>query len=139
MKKLSEEHKKKIGLALSGRKNTFEHNRKISLSCSGKTATITTKLKLRASKTGDKNPNWKGGVDIYRNTHSNLVKKYGGATICENRNYRLLPFACTRKSSQFDWAKKTGSNYTLEKDDYYQLCRSCHKKYDMGAHDSTSK
>lgn len=58
--------------------------------------------------------------------HLWLVRHYGKASICEARS-------CSGVSKKFDWALRRGMTYTRDLDCFYQLCRSCHVKYDKGA------
>lgn len=56
--------------------------------------------------------------------HHQLRKLYGKADHCENLN-------CEKKSTYYEWALKKDHHYTLNRDDYFQLCHKCHKKYDV--------
>lgn len=76
---------------------------------------------------------WKGGVSHYRCVHGSLAKWHGKATKCENKENNLFDFKCTGESEFYDWAKKMNSKYTSDINDYYQLCRLCHHKYDKNA------
>lgn len=67
----------------------------------------------------------------YHLKHMILKAKYGKATHCQNRVKQILNFKCTKKSNTFQWAKKKRHKYTKNKVDYYQLCVSCHLKYDI--------
>lgn len=60
----------------------------------------------------------------YRNIHYNLRKKNGQANKCEFTD------TCTGKSKRFQWALKKGRQYSTNPEDYFQLCCSCHIKYD---------
>lgn len=55
----------------------------------------------------------------YSSVHSRILKDWGKATECE--------FCGSTKN--IDWANISGKYY-LKKDDWKQLCRSCHWKYD---------
>lgn len=128
---MQQEHKDKIRLAHLGKKLTKEHKLKISKGNKGLKRTEDFKIKTSINKTGSLNPNWNGGSAHYRSVHMTLKKRYGKPLFCENRENRLFPFFCSEKCNIFDWAKKSDSKYTALREDYYQLCRSCHKKYDL--------
>ena len=59
----------------------------------------------------------------YYLTHQWLLRKFGRATYCENKE-------CSKKSSFYDWALIKGLNYERKKENFIGLCRICHKKYD---------
>lgn len=56
--------------------------------------------------------------------HSLLRYNHGSATKCENKK-------CKNKSFIYEWALKRGHKYSATPSDYLQLCRSCHRKYDL--------
>lgn len=60
---------------------------------------------------------------FYNAVHFWLRSKRGVAKICENKE-------CTGKSNNFQWAKKKGKEYDFKTSNFFQLCRSCHAKYD---------
>jgi DNA-binding transcriptional regulator YiaG len=62
-------------------------------------------------------------IKSYSMIHSWLLKTYGKAKKCEN-------IACKKKSNYFDWAKLINKEYEMNRDNFIQLCRSCHKQYD---------
>lgn len=55
--------------------------------------------------------------------HSHIKWRNGPAKFCMNR-------LCEGKSKFFDWAKIKGLKYTRNPNDYFWLCRKCHKRYD---------
>ena len=55
--------------------------------------------------------------------HYWLKYNFGVATKCENKE-------CPQKSKSFDWAKLKGKEYDFKRKNFFQLCHSCHKKYD---------
>lgn len=59
----------------------------------------------------------------YRVIHFWLSKKYGKASHCENPN-------CLRKSFNYNWALLKGKEYEFKRENFIQLCRSCHILYD---------
>jgi hypothetical protein len=131
------EHKNKI--------NTPERARKISESLKrlykngericwtkGKKLSNEHKLNIKNScKYGEKNKSWKGENAGYFSIHDWIKKYFGKANKCENRENDVLNFTCSNKSNIFQWAKKRNHRYSRLIEDYYQLCVSCHSKYDI--------
>lgn len=84
---------------------------------------------------GEKHGEWKGENASYRVKHLYIEYNYGKATHCENPKC-IYP----RKSPQgklmltpkrFHWAN-ISKTYKREREDWIQLCVSCHKLYDNG-------
>jgi hypothetical protein len=73
---------------------------------------------------GEKNPAWIGDNISYDGVHGWIKNKYGKANCCKNKK-------CTNKSKTFDWANINGE-YTRDIKNYIMLCRSCHKRFDLG-------
>lgn len=74
---------------------------------------------------GAKHGLWKGDNPIsYSTLHSWLVRNYGKANICENKN-------CSSTTKTFDWALIHGKEYIRRREHFMALCRSCHIKYDF--------
>lgn len=63
------------------------------------------------------------GSSQYRTIHNWLIRHYGKARKCES-------LKCNKKSKIFHWALRKGLSYQKNKDNYIQLCTSCHHKYD---------
>jgi len=99
--KLSEEHKKAISKANTGRKISTETRRKISI-----------------AQSGENGNNWKGDKTKYRSLHERVYRVRGKADRCD---------VCGG-GKHFDWANLTG-NY-LDVNDYKKMCKSCHSLYD---------
>lgn len=59
----------------------------------------------------------------YGAIHKWLYKHYGKATQCDN------PF-CTKKSKTYQWAKRKEFKYEHKRENFIQLCASCHRRYD---------
>ncbi|NCD07107.1 MAG: hypothetical protein EOL97_13395 [Spirochaetia bacterium] len=89
---------------------------------------ISNNLKERQFK--ENNPIWKGNNVKYQGIHQWIRRKNGKAHKCENRENGVLDFKCSNKSNHFHWAIKKEKEYSRDARDYYQLCRSCHNKYD---------
>jgi len=60
---------------------------------------------------------------FYSSVHYWLKHNYGVASKCESKN-------CTKKSTDYQWAKKREKEYDYKRDNFINLCRSCHAKYD---------
>lgn len=101
---------------------------------------------------GEEHPQWKGDKAGYRAVHIWLIKNYGKADRCENKNckypkwiyrkkgrlgytdnpkqgdtkYRLI-----EKPSRFEWSLIKG-RYTHKRDNFVMLCPHCHRKHDLG-------
>ncbi len=60
----------------------------------------------------------------YSNVHMWLRHHYGSANQCENRD-------CLGDSKYFTWALIKGFKYEKKRENYMQLCGSCHLRYDM--------
>jgi len=59
----------------------------------------------------------------YRRIHHWLRREYGNADYCEKEE-------CLGKSTTYDWALKKGKIYEYKRENFFQLCRSCHMLYD---------
>lgn len=72
---------------------------------------------------GENSPSWKGENICYSGKHRHIRNAYGKADRCENPD-------CEKISAQFEWALKHGHDYTRNPEDYFQLCKKCHRNYD---------
>ena len=74
---------------------------------------------------GEKHWNWKGGSPLreYNRIHHRLRRTHGKALHCVNIN-------CPKTSTRFQYALKQGHTYSIEKEDYLELCAKCHGSYD---------
>lgn len=81
--------------------------------------------KISQGRIGKANPSWKGGVHLYSSVHHRLKKGFGVANRCEN-------LECKGKSKNYDWALKRDKEHGFDRNNYYKLCRSCHRLYDYG-------
>lgn len=102
--KLSEETKRKIGLANLGKKLSEE-----------------TKKKLRLSHLGEKAYNWKGNNATKIANHHYIRRHYPHEGYCET---------CGTITNKLDLANIKNHVYTKDRNDYRYLCRSCHEKFD---------
>ncbi len=73
---------------------------------------------------------WKGEKASYKAKHKWLYKNFGKASLCENKEQRLLDFKCSETCKLYEWANKSGE-YLRDRTDFFQLCISCHRKYDF--------
>lgn len=78
---------------------------------------------------------WKGDNIKYGAIHRWVRKTLGKPTKCENPQC-VYPRRNANRSlllapKTFHWANKSGS-YLRDINDWFQLCPSCHKKYDVG-------
>lgn len=72
---------------------------------------------------GKESGRWKNDEIGYFAIHQWLRKNYRKAYMCENRK-------CKGKSKQFQWSKLKGKTYKRKRENFWQLCRSCHFIYD---------
>ena len=72
---------------------------------------------------GENSGRWKGNKVGYSGSHSWLSKQFGKAKICEFNNFHI--------AKRFEWANSNHS-YSRKREDYIQLCPSCHRKFDLG-------
>lgn len=75
----------------------------------------------------EKHWNWKADDVGYRAVHRWLVRTYGRSNICEKCLQK--PGLTKNGKSKIQWANKTGK-YLRDREDWIQLCISCHWKYD---------
>lgn len=61
----------------------------------------------------------------YAETHMWLRYHYGKADHCDNKN-------CKNKYKIFQWAKLKDKKYERKRENFIQLCQSCHQLYDRG-------
>jgi NUMOD3 motif len=83
----------------------------------------TDEAKKKISKPGDKHPNWLGEKVGYVGIHLWLRKTYGKASCCKNKS-------CEKLSFVYDWAKIREKKYERKRENFIELCRKCHQKYD---------
>lgn len=88
-KKFSKEHRKKLSFAKKGKKLSKEHKANIgkanSVSMIGRRLSEKTKKKISESHSGEKHPNWKGGISLQyklKKKNPNVPKKPKYCEIC---------------------------------------------------------
>jgi len=67
---------------------------------------------------------WIENPTNYSTIHKWLIKEYGKADRCENKQ-------CNGKSKNYQYALIKGFKYERKRENFIMLCVSCHKKYDM--------
>lgn len=90
----------------------------------------------KGENVAEKNFSWKGTKANYTAKHMWIRRWWGKANHCENKNcFYPKPkdkWGRTLKApKRFDWANISGT-YKRERNDWKQLCPSCHKLYDAG-------
>jgi len=80
---------------------------------------------------GEKHCNWKNENIGIVSKHSWLINNYGTANHCENRDNHIFDFECNNKSNKYAYALKHDKEYEKNIKNFYELCYSCHKKYDL--------
>jgi hypothetical protein len=63
---------------------------------------------------------WESNQTDYFNVHHWLRGKFGKATQCQFCGSKL----------RIEWSKLRHKKYERKKENFWQLCRSCHQKYD---------
>lgn len=84
----------------------------------------------RENTVGSKNAKWKGQDVCYSASHAWIIRKYGKASRCENRDNCILGFPCKGISQTFDWAFINKKGFKRDRKSYMELCHSCHIIYD---------
>jgi hypothetical protein len=89
----------------------------------GYTHTKETIDKIRKSNEGENGGHWKGDSVGYWGIHKWLIKNYGKATKCSSAK-------CRKNSIHYEWALIKGKKYERKKENFIELCKSCHSIYD---------
>jgi len=76
--------------------------------------------KLASLNVGTRHWAWQGDFPSYRAVHAWLKKTYGNAQKCESCG----------STKQVQWANISGK-YKRDRNDFKQLCPSCHKLFDL--------
>ena len=104
-----------------------EHIAKVKRALKGHGFTAETLLKISTrnkNKTNEKNSNWKGNkvgvIGIHQWLRRNFIKK----RICEFCGFS------SNNPLRIDWALIKGKKYERKRENFMELCRSCHTKYD---------
>lgn len=114
-KKLSQVHRDNLRLSHLGHKQSKET------------------IKKRVKKfTGKKHWTWKENPSYY-SLHAWIIRKKGKASICEMPGCKYPRMGDKNKwltkPKRYEWSCKNGK-YRRRDSDWWQLCPSCHRKYD---------
>lgn len=119
---------KRMGVKNKGRKRLIEEREKISKTMSGR---IRPKEHCdNISKTWTNRRSKIESSEDYGKIHTWLFKNYGKAAHCENFDNDIFGFKCKGNFRKFEWANKRDKPYEKNIDCFFQLCSSCHQKYD---------
>jgi hypothetical protein len=84
---------------------------------------------------GKRSSVWKGDNAGYGAKHIWIVAHFGKASKCENPNCfyprKDMRGYIMEKPKRFEWANISGK-YKRRRNDWKELCPSCHRKYDEG-------
>lgn len=121
MKKVATENQLKYWKSLIGRKLTEAHKKKIGLRSLGNKNTLGRKQSPEEKEKRAKSM-FKGDDICKRMKHTRIEKKYGTPSYCE---------ICKKTDKKkYEWAN-TDHKYVLKREFWRRLCTSCHKKYDI--------
>ena len=80
-------------------------------------------IKKETAPKGSDHYEWKKSGLGYHGVHAWLRRHFGNASICEGMD-------CRQNSSEYNWALIKGKRHERKRENYMQLCRSCHALYD---------
>jgi hypothetical protein len=81
-----------------------------------------TRSKLSEGQRGSRGNNWKGNEVGYSGLHKYLRQHYPKTGICEECG----------QTARTQYALIHGRTYSRNREDYRELCRCCHMRYDLG-------
>lgn len=84
----------------------------------------------RAATTGELNVRWAGENVGYAGIHKYLADHFPKTRRCDN---------CQSADVPTDYALIHGRDYSRDREDYLELCRSCHMHYDGGENHHKAK
>lgn len=79
----------------------------------------------RGELSGVNHYRWKGKDVGKKGIHDWLRKTYGNADHCENPK-------CSGRTRNFEWSNKKKHKYRRNRKDFQQLCKICHRLFDLG-------
>lgn len=85
---------------------------------------ISNMIKNHANVNGENNPNWRGDKVGKIGIHLWLRKNFKKKMICE------FCGKIGKTPLSIDWAKLKNKSYKRKRENFIELCRSCHAKYD---------
>lgn len=88
---------------------------------------IKARIAAKRDQSGTKNHMWKGTDVSYKGAHDRIYRVRGRATQCSK---------CGKTEGVIDWANVSGKYYDPQ--DFVELCRKCHRKFDGYAHPKIS-
>ncbi len=86
---------------------------------------IPTRPASKRNQFGTKNHMWKDKSASIKAFHKRVEKRFGKA-----KDYGCSICGKTDEDAWYDWANLSGNYYDIN--DYAPMCRSCHRKYDVG-------
>lgn len=116
IRRLTEEHKRKIGLSKLGKKRKpFSKEWKMRISIG----------QSKLGRKGPKSPSWKGDKVGYKGVHHWVVREFGPAKthecgICKG----------SKNSKRNEWANLDGK-YTRNPETWMVMCKTCHVAHDQ--------
>lgn len=121
----------KIGKPSPGKPRVFTKAEKLEVSkrmkgnqfAKGYSHTDQAKKAMSEKRKGSLHPRWKGHHASYSAFHKWLVKNFGPASRCENK-------LCNSGVTDFEYAKLSGKRHAHKRENYIQLCTTCHASYD---------
>lgn len=88
---------------------------------------------MSEAQSGKNHSQWKGEKVGYYGIHNWLHKNFGKASKCENPNC-FYPRKGSRKwldkPWRYEWSLRKGKKMIRKRENFIQLCVSCHRKYD---------
>ena len=108
------------------RNRSIENRLKVSKSLKGHGFSENTLRKLRekCGRPGDKNPNWKGDSVGVIGIHIWIKKNFAKKRVCEFCGFK------SNNPLRIDFALIKGMKYERKRENFIELCRSCHSIYD---------
>jgi len=115
-----------------GKKLSKVHCENLRISHLGKKQSKETIQKRVKQFSGKKHWNWKENPS-YEALHTWVYKEFGKAYKCEMPGCKYPRIGdkgvILKKPKRYEWSNKTGI-YNRERKNWWQLCPSCHRKYD---------
>jgi hypothetical protein len=114
---------------LASRDVTVETRKKLSLKSLGHKLSLESRLKIKKSKIGKKNPNWKGGIsDINKKIRTSMIYRQWQNIIFKRDNYKCC--ICGKKSKNLNGHHLCGFSEFPElrfnPDNGVTICKKCH-------------
>lgn len=73
---------------------------------------------------GENSGVWLGIDAPYHAIHQWMIRTYGKAKMCESEK-------CNGLVNSYEWSLLKGKTYQRKRENFWQLCKSCHRKYDF--------